>query len=107
MRAASRGVLAQQLRSEKQSLVGEQWQWTTHHIAYEFKSVDFSDVNKLFNRYSPRVELGDGMQGRISLDRKRIGGDIGCDIFLERFVGKDEYTITVMRFGKGAVQPNN
>ena len=96
--AYSRVVLAEQLREEK-VVAGETW--VTHHIAYEFCSGDFRDANAIFDIYSPRQDLYEGVQGCVHVRRVTAGEDLGCYVQLCGLRGNSQITATVFQFGTG------
>ena len=97
--AYSRVVLSEQLREEK---VVEGEEWSTHHMAHEFCSTDFADGDATFEIVSPMVDLCEGVQDRLHVERAASGGSVEAYVQIFGFRGEVELTATAFRFGRGA-----
>ena len=97
----SKSIPAQQLSQDK---VMDGQVWSIHHIAHEFCSADFAEGDATFEISSPMVDLCEGVQVILQLDRSKSGGSVTGYIRLFGFRGKAEFIMTAFRFGKGAPQ---
>ena len=97
--AYSKVVLSEQLREEN---VEDGEVWTIHHIASEFSSEEFfGNGNAIFEVFSPRVDMSEGVQGRLRVCCTGAGRNVEYFLHLYGFRGHAEYSVTAFRFRRG------